>query len=169
MAMFVHLTPESRLRLIRRSGISRLHKPIGGRPGGVFAVPVTRNFYVSHQWLRELKRRNAGPVAGVYFRIPDEEVVWVGHYGQAHRMMKAAEAVAMFLTGENREGYEVIIPRRVGASEIHRTRRLPQVVGWRYHPGSHGKKPCGCDFCQRGQYGARRLGEEYDRGRRPAK
>jgi hypothetical protein len=161
--MFIHLAPESRVALIRRNGIRRLRRPWGDFPGGVFAVPVTRNFYVSHQWLRELKRRNAGPVSGVYFRIPDEERVWVGHYGQAHRWMTAAEAAAAFMAAESPEGWEVVIPRRVEASEIHRTRRLPQVMGWRYKPGSHGAKPCGCDFCQRGQYGAKRLREKYNR------
>jgi hypothetical protein len=163
VAMFVHLAAESRVALIRRNGIRRLRRPWGEFPGGVFAVPVTRSFYVSHQWLRELKRRNAGPIAGVYFRIPDDELVWVGHYGQAHHWMTAAEAVGEFLAAESREGWEVVIPRRIEASEIHRTRRLPQVVGWRYKPGSHGTKPCGCDFCQRGLYGARRLREEYGR------
>jgi hypothetical protein len=60
MAMFVHLAPESRIALIRRTGIRRLRRAGVAFPAGVFAVPVTRNFYVSHQWLRELKRRNAG-------------------------------------------------------------------------------------------------------------
>ena len=68
MAMFVHLTTESRIPRIRRNGISRLRKAVGLSPEGVFAVPVTSNFYASHQWLRELKRRNQGPIAGVYFR-----------------------------------------------------------------------------------------------------
>src|SRR5262245_53459588 len=51
MAMFVHLAPESRIALIRRNGIRRLRRAVGNLPGGVYAVPVTRNFYVSHQWL----------------------------------------------------------------------------------------------------------------------
>jgi hypothetical protein len=161
--MFVHLAPEGRSTVIRRNGIRRLRRPWGEFPGGVFAVPVTRSFYVSHQWLRELKRRNAGPIVGVYFRLPDEERVWVGHYGQAHRWMTATVAVAEFMASESREGWEVVIPRRIGAADIHRIRRLSQVVGWRYRPGSHGTKPCGCDFCQRGQFGARRLREEYNR------
>jgi len=126
-------------------------------------MPVTRNFYISHQWLRELKRRNSGPIAGIYFRIPDDVQVWVGHYGQAHRWMTANEATAEFMKADSREGWEVVIPRRIDVSEIHRIRRLPQVVGWRYKPGSHGFKPCGCDFCQRGQYGAKRLRDEYNR------
>ena len=82
MPMFVHLAPESRVALIRRNGISRLRKPSGDHPGGIFAVPVTRNFYVSHQWLRELKRRGQGAIAGIYFRIYDDESVWCGHYGR---------------------------------------------------------------------------------------
>ena len=101
MAMFVHLTPESGVPLIRRNGIRRLRRAVGNFPGGVFAVPVTRNFYVSHQWLRELKRRNQGAIVGVYFRVPDEERVWVGHYNQHHRWMSAAEAVAEFMGAED--------------------------------------------------------------------
>jgi hypothetical protein len=118
MAMFVHLAPASRVGLIRRNGIRRLRKASGGRPAGLFAVPVTRNFYVSHQWLRELKRRGQGAIAAVYFRIPDEERVWVGHYNQAHQPMMAAEAVAEFMSSEAREGWEVIIPGRINAKEI---------------------------------------------------
>lgn len=158
MAMFVHLAPQSRVERIRRNGIARLRKPIGDRPGGVFAVPVTRNFFVSHQWLRELKRRGEGPIAGVYFRIPDDEVVWIGHYGLSHASVTAAEAVAEFMTSEVREGWEVIVPRPVAAKELHRVRALPQVVGWRYWPGAHGKPPfCGCKYCTRGLYGAAKL------------
>lgn len=160
MPIFVHLAPESRVALIRRNGICRLRKASGERPRGIFAMPVTRNFYVSHQWLRELKRRGQGIIAGVYFRIPDGESVWIGHYNQSHRQMTAAEAAAEFISAENCEGWEVIIPRRVAAKEIHRVRSLPQVVGWRYFPGSKGRPPfCTCKYCTRGEYGARRLRE----------
>lgn len=156
--MFVHLTPESTLGRIRRNGVGRLRRARGSFPGGVFAVPVTRNFYVSHQWLRELKRGNGAAIAGVYFRIPDDEPVWVGHYNQAHRWMTAAEAVAEFMSAESREGWEVVIPRRVEAKEIHRIKSLPQVLGWRYFPGAKGRTPyCACEYCTRGEYGARRL------------
>ncbi len=158
MPIFVHLTPESRVTLIRRNGIGRLRKAVGDRPGGIFAMPVTRNFYVSHQWLRELKRRGQSPFAGVYFRIPDEERVWVGHYGQVHHEMTAAEASAEFSSSENREGWEVIIPRRIASKEIQRVRKLPQVVGWRFFPGAKGKPPfCTCKYCTRGEYGAARM------------
>lgn len=160
MAMFVHLAPESRMHLIRCNGIRRLRRARQGSPGGIFAVPVTRSFVVSHQWLRELKRRNQGPHAGVYFRIPDDVQVWVGHYGQHHRWMSAAEAVAEFIAAADAQGWEVVVPRRIEAAEIHRIRQLPQVVGWRFSPTSKGKPPfCTCPFCTRGDYGARRLRE----------
>jgi hypothetical protein len=158
--MFVHLTPEATVARIRRNGIGRFRKPSATRPGGIFAMPVTRNFYISHQWLRELMRRGCGSMVGVYFRIPDDEVVWVGHYGQSHRPMTAAEAAAEFTNAENREGWEVVIPRRIDAKEFHRVRSLPQVIGWRYFPGAKGKPPrCTCKFCTRGDYRAVRLRE----------
>lgn len=160
MAMFVHLALESRVAMIRRNGIRRVRRAAGDFPGGVFAVPVTRNFYISHQWLRELKRRNQGSIAGVYFRVSDAEQVWVGHYRQAHRWLSAAEAVAEFAAAEDAQGWEVVIPRRIDADELHRVRLLPQVVGWRFSPESKGKPVfCTCKFCTRGEYGARRLRE----------
>ena len=162
MPLFVHLTPESRVAIIRRNGINRLRKGMSDQPTGVFAVPVTRNFHVSHQWLRELKRRGPGSIAGVYFRIPDAEVVSIGHYGQAHQKMTAAEAAAEFMSSESREGWEVIIPRRIEAKEIQRVRALPQVIGWRFYPAAKGKAPCPCSFCTRGEYGSRRLRERLD-------
>jgi hypothetical protein len=156
--MFVHLALESRVARIRRNGISRLRKAIGALPKGVFAVPVTRNFYASHQWLRELKRRNQGPIAGIYFRVPDEQRVWLGHYGQAHRRLSAGEAVAQFANATDPFGWEVVVPRRIEPNEIHKTRRLPQIVGWRFFPKAKGKPPfCTCKFCTRGEYGSAKL------------
>lgn len=160
MTMFVHLTPESRLAPIRRNGIGRLWKGTASRPGGLFAVPVTPDFYVSHQWLRELRRWRPGRMAGVYFRLHDDEPVWVGRYNQDHRRLSAAEAAADFMREGDRLGWEVIIPRRVTAGEIRRIRSLPQVVGWRFFPEAKGKPPrCTCKFCIRGEYGANRMRE----------
>lgn len=168
MAMLVHLAPESRVARIRRNGIAPLRKAQTAGPRGVFAVPVTRDFYASHQWLRELKRRKAGPMAGVYFRVPDDQQVWVGHYGQGHRWLSAAEAVAAFTAAEDPLGWEVVVPRRIEAGEIHRIRRLSQVIGWRFFPKAKGKPPfCTCKFCTRGDYGSaalrKRLGSPDDK------
>jgi hypothetical protein len=163
MAMFVHLTPETRVKQIVRNGISRLRKSRGGFPGGIYSMPVTRNFYISHQWLRELRRRGARTFAAIYFRVPDDELVWVGHYGQSHQQMTASAATAVMMQAENREGFEVIISRKITAKEIHRVKEMPKILGWRYFPGAHGRKPCGCPYCQKGQYGAKKVREEYEK------
>jgi hypothetical protein len=130
MAMFVHLTCEKNLKAILRGGISRPRKH-GSEIIGVFAMPMTKNFYISHQWLRELKRRRNSPMVAVYFRIPDDTLVSVGHYNQKHLQMTAAESIATMMSCENREGYEVIVPRKIAKSEIHRWCKLSQVLGWR--------------------------------------
>ncbi len=162
MAMFVHLTAADRVEKIKRNGIRRLRKPRWGYPGGIYAVPVTQNFYISHQWLRELKRRGVRTFAGVYFRVPDDDRVWLGHYGTAHQEMSAAEAVAAFLSAEDRQGWQVVIPQAIEPKQIHRVRDLPKLLGWRFAPDAKGKKPfCGCDFCAKGEYGARKRREEY--------
>lgn len=160
MAMFIHLTAEKNVSRILRNGIA-VAKKRGNCPRGVFAMPVTRDFYLSHQWLRELRRRGRGPLVAVYFRVPDDTVVWIGHYNRAQQKMSAAEALAFIANQENAEGYQVIVPVRIARAQVHRIKRLPQIVGWRYYPGAHGKKPCGCPLCQRGNYGARRVREKF--------
>jgi len=68
MAMFVHLTPEKNVSAIARSGIKPMPK---AGYYGVFAMPVTRNFYASHQWLTRSTldcAAGCGPHASVYVR-----------------------------------------------------------------------------------------------------
>lgn len=162
MAMFVHLTPEKNSKSIVRSGIRCRRSPV---PEGrvVFAVPVTRSYYVSNQWLRELKRSGQRTIVAVHFRIPDYQAVLVGHYASGHRFVTAAQAVQIVTNAASAEGYEVLIPRRIEAAEIHAVRSVKQVTGWRYFPGSHGHPPCGCPYCQRGQVGGRKLRDKYER------
>lgn len=161
MAMFVHLAPQKSVAAIQRNGINRLRKQHVPEPG-IFAMPVLPNFYISHQWLRELKRPNAGPIAGVYFRIPDDQPVWVSHYRNAHQCMSASQAIGLIMHHDNAEGFEVIVPRKISHSEIHKVRHLPQVVGWRYYPGAHGKNFCGCEYCQKGLYGAKKVRTKFE-------
>jgi hypothetical protein len=182
MPVFVHLTSHRHLRAIRRGGIGPK------RPGGVYALPVTRNFQISHQWLRELRRSGGGTIVGVYFRIPDDELVEVGHYHLPHREMRAAEAVALMLEAERNdpaaaraadrasravqrgralpaspEGYEIRIARRIEPAEILRIKALPQRVGWRYRPGANGAAPTACLWAERGAWGIRRLERAAER------
>lgn len=175
MPVFVHITSARNLRSIRRSGIA---PPRRRRKSTiVFAAPVTPDFYISHQWLRELKRWNPGRLVAVYFRVPDDEPVHVGHYGQPHLPTTAARAVALMWTrsptdatpllrtpnpirnahGNWREGFQVILHRRIRPAEILRAKSLPQTIGWRYKPGAHGQPPFVCSCCCRGQRGSRTL------------
>ena len=72
-------------------------------------------------------------------------------------------AAAVISSQASAEGYEVVIPRAIYAKEIHRVRSLPQVLGWRYHPKSHGTKPCGCPYCQsRGTIKSRKIRKAYE-------
>jgi hypothetical protein len=181
MATFVHLTSHRNLPGIRRGGIGFV-KQDGWRPDRIYALPVTREFNIAHQWLRELRRTGSGTIAGVYFRIPDDEIVAVSHYNGAPVEMRAAEAVALMLAAEQRdpatarvadkaskavqrgralpsspEGFQVAIARPIAKSEILRFKMLPQVTGWRYMPGANGMTPCGCMCCMKGSFGARKL------------
>jgi len=158
LATFVHLAPEKRVARIRRHGIASRSRL--GLARGVLAMPVVRSYYVSHQWLRELRRCGDRAFAGVYFRVADDRPVLVGHYGSGHRRATAAEAVAIVAAEPSAEGYEVFIPGRVEPEAIRRVRRLRRVLGWRYFPGAHGRPPCACPVClPRGAPWSRRIRE----------
>lgn len=181
MATFVHLTSHRNLPGIRRGGIGFVKKD-GWRADHIYALPVTREFNIAHQWLRELRRMGGGTIAGVYFRIPDDEMVAVSHFNGTPVAMRAAEAVALMLAAEQRdpvaaraadkasktvqrgralpsspEGFQVTIARPIAKSEILRFKMLPQVTGWRYMPGANGNAPCGCICCEKGNWGIRKL------------
>lgn len=162
MATFVHLAPETQVPRLVRNGI-RKSRATRVRPGGVFAMPVVRSFYVSHQWLRELKSSGVRTIAAVYFRIKDDEPVWVGHYASPLVPLGAAEATALIAAAGSAEGYEVLVPRRIEPADIVRSRTLKQVIGWRHFPGAHGRPPCGCPACNpKGTLKSRRLRERYE-------
>jgi hypothetical protein len=121
-------------------------------------MPVLPNFYVSHQWLRELRRFHGGPLMAVDFVIPDDEDVLVGHYSEPQQAVPAAEAAALIMGVDDPRGYQILVPRSIRSREIRRTRAVPRVVGWRYWPGAHGRRPCACPLClQPGTFGAGKL------------
>jgi len=190
--VFVHLTRHDNVAAIRRGGIAP-----GKLTRQVYAMPVTRNFQISHQWLRELRGGAGGTMVAVYFRVPDDEAVEIGHYGSPRQRMTAAQAVAIMLAAEtvdptaaraaddrsravkagkrlpsSPEGFEVLLSRRIQPSEILRVKAPPQVVGWRRRPGSNGAPPCLCICCERGRPGVGKLlrsVEEAEAKGRPVK
>ena len=166
MPHFVHIADERDSAATRRTGLKLPRpavKPSAGQvPQGVFALPVTPNFVVSHQWVRELKRRGYRVAVGVYFRVSAEEPVWAGKYNEAKVQMSAGQAAAQ-LWREQTLGFEVILPRSVSASDIESIKALPQKLGWRYFPEAHERGIfCGCECCQRGSIKSRRIRLAYE-------
>lgn len=81
MPTFVHIADERNSKAILRAGLQlpRIRRPSSPlSPVGVFALPVTTNFFVSHQWLRELKRRGFRVAVGFIF-----EFLRLSWFGQA--------------------------------------------------------------------------------------
>jgi hypothetical protein len=158
MATFIHLCLEADLKRIRRAGL----KVQKGRQG-VYAMPATPNFYVSHQWARELRRWRPGVLVALYLRISGEMPVFFGHYNGPHTLGTADEAVAALLRGDEKLGFEAIIVGDVPASAIIRVAPLRPVTGWRYFPSAKGREPCGCPACQaRGEPFSRRFKDRYE-------
>jgi hypothetical protein len=160
MARFIHLTDERLLSRIKRSGIRMSSR--GTALLCVHATPLLRNFQVTHQWLRELKRSGVRTIAAIHFKVGDGEMVLVGHYNEEPVAVTAAQAAKIFEQHSTGLGLQVLIQHKIKSAEIQRSYIPSQVVGWRYEPGSHGKPPyCGCSYCQRGLVRNRRIREKF--------
>ena len=152
MPTLVHLADERQSKSILKNGI----KP-GRYRSGVYCMPVLPEYYVSHQWLRELKTGGVRTIVAVYFKAPSEEMVYAGRYDRPHRRISLGEAIKEIMALENPLGYELIIDRKIEASEISTIKHVSQNLGWRYFPNSHERPPCVCDLCLRGTIKGRRL------------
>jgi hypothetical protein len=155
MPSFVHIADERDAAAIWRSGLkiprARLRSSQSDTPVGVFAMPVFPHFLLSHQWVRELKRRGHRTAIGVYFKVPAQEGVWAGFYNQPKQQMTAGHATSA-LRGMQDFGFEVIIPRSISAGDITSVRILPQKLGWRFFPDAHRRGIfCGCELLHAGR------------------
>jgi len=150
----VHLTPEKNLKRIIRNGIKDTR--------GVFCMPVLRDYYISHQWLRELKRGGQRTIVAVYVRVPSDETVLVGHYGGPHERVPVGQAIKTIMDAPDAQGYELIVPRSIERGSVVRVRIPSQVIGWRFSPTAHGQPPCGCSYCAGGEIKSRKRQEAYD-------
>ncbi|GII31997.1 hypothetical protein [Planotetraspora mira] len=162
MTLLVHLTAAKNIRSVRRVGIRAESHGRGGGTG-VYCVPVSPSYQMTYQWGRELRRGGQRTFVAVHFRIPDDETVWVGHYGSVPIRLGSAEAAALVAGQDDARGYELFVPRPIQVREIHRVRRVNQVTGWRYMPDAHGRPPCGCPVCiPPGQYGGAKIRKAYE-------
>lgn len=165
MSIFVHLTSESNLGSIQKNGIKPGKIHFENVTQGIFCMPVINDFLSTHQWLREIKRFSKKNIVGVYFKIPDNELVWCGLYSEEPKQYKANEAVDTFMKVENRLGFQVVLPRKLFRKEVLRIKHLPQMLGWRYYPNAHEKKLCFCPACLgRGEFNTSKIREQryYD-------
>ncbi|MGD9981106.1 MAG: hypothetical protein AB7H66_01735 [Hyphomonadaceae bacterium] len=161
MVMLVHVTAAKLEPTIKRSGLRTRY--------GIYAFPVLPNFTLTHQWGREIMKWKRQPMIGVYFRIPDDEVVRFGRYGRVMRTLSAARAVGEIRKEVDARGFQIIIDRAVTADEIARIAPLRGVTGWRHKPDAHGRRPCGCPGCiARGEPGARKIRARYEEEERRA-
>jgi hypothetical protein len=163
MPILTHFAPEKSLGSIRRSGI-KAYPWAFEKPHGVFCMPVLPNFLVTHQWLRELKRRGQRTMFAIDFRMRSDQPIWFGHYGPSHAEISLGRAIGILMRTPDALGWEVIIPRSIRPDEIVRVRRPSQILGWRYFPNSHDKRPtCACRMClPKGMIKSRRLRDRLD-------
>lgn len=159
MPVLVHLADERNAATIRKNGVK-----IGKARKGIYCMPVLQEFFVSYQWLRELKRDGVKTFVGVHFKLKSDTMVYAGRYNKSHRYIALGQAIKEIMTMNDPLGYEIIIDRKILSSEITKIKHLPQNVGWRYMPGSNGKRPqCACPFCiPVGSIKGKRLREKFD-------
>lgn len=163
MPILTHLAPEKSAGSIRRSVI-KAASWASATTHGVFCMPILPNYLATHQWLQELKGRGQRTIVAIDFRLRSEEIVWFGHYGRPHEEMSLGRAIGLLMKVSDALGFEVIVPRSIYPDEIIRVRRPSQILGWRYYPGSHGRRPtCACRMClPKGAIKSRRLRDQLD-------
>lgn len=171
MPTLVHIAPETMLGRIRRSGLAPRRVPgfIEGEDRLVWAFPVLASYTLTHSWMRELKRFGQHTLVAVHFRIADDEPVYARHYRDTPQPYSAAEAVGHIRALPDPRGAEIIVPRRIAASEITAIRPLPRGIGWRYFPEAKTRplNLCDCPMCSpRGEVKARRYRERVAEARR---
>jgi len=164
MPQFIHLADDREIAMIRKNGI-KAREIYGAESRVVYATPVLQDYYRSHQWIRELRRRGIKVISAVQFRVDDDAPVSVGRFNGEHLDVTAAEAVRIFMEHDTGMGLEVIFAFSIPASSITRTYTPEQITGWRYYPESHAddRKPCPCPYCQRGLIKGQKLQERYRR------
>jgi len=154
MAVFVHFTEENNKESIIKNGIKLVTILYENINKGVFCMPVIPDFYATHQWVRELKQYKSGnEIIAVYFKIPDEELVFCGKYNETIIETKASDSHNKFINLNDKMGFQTIIKRKILPNEIKKIKNIPQIIGWRHFPKSHEHKRCLCPAClSKGSY-----------------
>ncbi len=153
MATLVHIADEKNEKSILKNGLRT------NRHGVLYFMPMTAGYYASHQWCRELKRYGVKNFIAVYFKMDSDELIWYGKYNESHEQVRLGDAVSGFINEVDQLGFEMYVEKPVGRKFISKTKSIKKPMGWRYYPNAHGRKPCCCPVCRRGEYGQ----SEYQR------
>ena len=141
MACFVHFTDEKNKNSIIKNGIKTSNVHIDEIKKGLFCMPVIPDYYATHQWVREIKQYSSGNIIiAIYFKIQDDENVLCGKYTEKLIETKAAEAHNIFISLEDKMGFQTIVLRNISKNEIVKIKNISQIFGWRHFPKSHEKK-----------------------------
>ncbi len=159
MPTLIHIADERNARKIEMNGIK-----IGKGSQGIFFMPISQDYYASHQWVRELKAQGAKTMVGIYFKMKSDEMVWFGRYNENHQKLSLGRAIKQFMEAEDRLGLEFMVERKIEVREIAKIQTVSQKVGWRHSPGSHTiPLNCGCPLCvSRGSIKARKKIDRYE-------
>jgi hypothetical protein len=150
MAKFLAIKTMKRAQTIERSGLIKARRArffvverlrenntLLRREKVIYAMPVSTNYVVSHQWIAEIKRIYAHmPVSAIYFDLPDEQMVYFGHYAGDKDQMSAAEVSAYFYRELQKDdyshlmGFEVLIPSDI-VGGIKTVKHDMKLTGWR--------------------------------------
>ena len=149
MAAFVHVTEENNKNSIIKNGIKLRTIHYEQINKGVFCMPVISDFYATPQWVREIKQYNSGnKIIAVYFKIPDDEIIFCGKYNEDVQKIKAAETHKIFIGAKDKMGFQAIVTRKILKNEITKIKDIPQIIGWRHFQKSHEQgKRCLCPAC----------------------
>jgi hypothetical protein len=150
VAVLTHLIPANLAARARKNGLK-------AGAHGLYCMPLLPNYFISHQWMRELKRRGQRTFVAIDFRLRSDEKIAIGHYNHEKVTTSVGKAIADVMRSADPRGWELILPRSVAADEIVNVRPVARVVGWRYFPGAHARKPCACRYCLRGEYNSRSI------------
>jgi hypothetical protein len=155
VAVLTHLIPANLAARARKNGLK-------AGAHGLYCMPLLPNYFISHQWMRELKRRGVRSFVAIDFRVRSDEKIAIGHYNHEKVTTTVGKAIADMMRAKDPRGWELILPRSVAATEIVNVRPVARVVGWRYFPGAHARKPCACGYCLKGDYNSRSIRQRLE-------
>lgn len=156
MATFIHMADERKQKAIQKNGIKSISKHENKK--GIYCFPVLKDYMISHQWSREIRRSGIRNYICIQFTIDDDEMVLIGKYNEKHVEVTASEAVKIAMDHDDPNGLEVFIQHRIHPDNIKRIYSAPRIIGWRFYPSAKGQKPfCRCKYCQRGLINAGKI------------